>query len=74
MGWIGTPDEEDYPEPVYVDPFPFSAEGRRMERLEHELRLEQARLKVDRLQARKREIQAKLNRARSRSSRGLPPR
>jgi hypothetical protein len=74
MGWIGTPDDDDYMEPVHVDPWPFTKAGREHQRREHELRLEQARLKVDRLQARKREIQTKLNRARSRSSRGLPPR
>jgi hypothetical protein len=68
MGW-----GDDEPTEVLerVDPWPFSAEGRKMQRLEHELRLEQARLNVDRLEAEKREIQRKLERARKRD---FPPR
>ena len=64
MGWVGTEDEEDFLPPERIDPFPFTAEGRRMERLEHELRLEWARLNVDRLEAEKREIQSKLSKLR----------
>jgi hypothetical protein len=65
MGWEGTPEEDVYMDIPPLDPTPFTAEGRRLQRLEHELALEQARLNVDRLEARKREIQAKLRRART---------
>jgi hypothetical protein len=64
MGWEGTETEEVYSPPERIDPFPFTAEGRRLERLEHELRLEEARLKVDRLEAQKRELQSALRNAR----------
>jgi hypothetical protein len=57
MGWVGTPEEDNFPEPERIDPFPFTREGRALQRMEHELRLEQARLNVDRLQARKRELE-----------------
>lgn len=66
MGWEGTPEEEVYLDLPPLDPTPFTAEGRRLQRLEHELRLEEARLKVDRLQARKRELEAGLRSARQR--------
>ena len=52
--------------PDILDPFPFTREGRRMQALEHELSLERARLKVDALQAQRREVQAKLDRLRKR--------
>jgi hypothetical protein len=64
IGWWG--DEPVYGElPPPLDPTPFAPEGRRLQRLEHELRLEQARLNVDRLQARKRELERTLRRART---------
>jgi hypothetical protein len=71
MGWIGTEDEDVYPEFVPEDPFPFTREGRRMQALEHQLRLEQARLNVDRLQARKRELLAALRRSAGSCREGL---
>jgi hypothetical protein len=64
MGWIGTPDEDDYPEPVYVYPWPFTKAGREHQRREHELRVAEAELRVTKLQARKRELEAKLRSAR----------
>jgi hypothetical protein len=60
--WGDEPVYGEPPEPL--DPFPFTAEGRRFQHLEHQLRLEAARLNVDRLEARKREVQAKLRAAR----------
>jgi hypothetical protein len=54
-----------------IDPFPFTAEGRRLERMELQLRLEAARLNVDRLEAEKREIEAKLRNARERRNQRL---
>jgi hypothetical protein len=65
--WDDEPVYGEKPEPIST--FPFTAEGRRLERLEHELRLEQARLNVDRLQAKRREIEAQM-----RAHRRVPPR
>jgi hypothetical protein len=66
-------------EPVYgelpppLDPTPFTREARLLERFEHELRLEQARLKVDALQAKKRELQAELRKSRQGHRRASHP-
>jgi len=72
MGWIGTPEEEQFPPFVPENPFPFTREGRRMEALEYLLRLERARLNVDRLQARKRELLAALRGTLRQSRKGSP--
>jgi hypothetical protein len=71
MGWEGTEDEEVYPDLPPLDPTPFTAEGRRLERMELQLRLEAARLKVDRLEAQKRELQSALRNARERRNQRL---
>ena len=67
MGWG---DEEPTEVLEHVDPFPFTALGRQLQRLEHELRVEEARLRVDALQAERREIQMKLTKLRSARQRG----
>ena len=46
MGWEGTPEEEVYSDLPPLDPWPFTREGRLYQRLEHELELAQAVLKV----------------------------
>jgi hypothetical protein len=66
MGWIDTEDEDVYSEPVRVDPFPFTPEGRRYEAMERELALTRAIANVERLQAEKRELQSALQAARQR--------
>ena len=58
--WENEPIEGELP--PLLDPTPFTREGRAMERVDHELRLEEARLRVDRLQARRRELVRKLRR------------
>jgi hypothetical protein len=73
MGWIGTEDEDVYAPPERVDPFPFSAEGRLYQRIEHELSLSEAVLKVGALVLEKSAIQSKLRRARQRHRRRVGP-
>jgi hypothetical protein len=69
IGWWE--DEPIYGElPPPLDPTPFSREGRAMERVDHELRLTEAVINVERLKARKREIQAEL---RARQARRVLP-
>ena len=46
MGWEGTDTEAVYSTPEHIDSFPFTAEGRLYQRLEHELAETQAVLKV----------------------------
>jgi hypothetical protein len=71
MGWEGTDDEEVYPPDLpRVDPFPFTSEGRLYQRVEHELALAQAVLRVGALVLEKQAITRK-RRARKRD---FPPR
>jgi hypothetical protein len=58
--WEDEPIEGELPPPL--DPFPFTREGRAMERAEHELRVTKAIINVERLKAMKREIERKLKR------------
>jgi hypothetical protein len=57
-------DEEPTEVLEHVDPWPFTAQGRLYQRLEHELAEAQAVLKVGSLVLQKQETQRKLNRAR----------
>lgn len=56
MGWEGG---EMLPPPERIDPFPFTREGRLYRRIEHELSLTKAVLKVGGLVLEKSAIQAK---------------
>jgi hypothetical protein len=67
MGWEGTDTEEVYSASERVDPFPFTREGRLYQRLEHELSLAQAVLKVGALTLEKSAIQAMKRRAHRRT-------
>jgi hypothetical protein len=66
MGWEGTDTEEVYSPSERIDPFPFTTEGRLYQRIEHELSLTQAVLKVGGLVLEKSAIQAAKRRARKR--------
>jgi hypothetical protein len=59
MGWEGTDTEDVYATPERVDAFPFTPEGRLYQRIEHELALSQAVLKVGSLVLEKRRVQAR---------------
>jgi hypothetical protein len=59
MGWEGTDNEDVFNEPVYVEEFPFSREGRLFQRIEHELSLTQATLAVGSLVLEKQAIKDK---------------
>jgi hypothetical protein len=59
MGWEGTETEEDYSTPERIDPFPFTAEGRQYERVERELALAQAVLKVGALVIQRQAVRSK---------------
>jgi hypothetical protein len=71
MGWEGTDTEEVYSTPERIDPFPFTREGRQYERIERELALSRAVLKVGGLVLEKSAIQSKKRRARQAVA-GLP--
>jgi hypothetical protein len=66
MGWEGTPDEDVFNEPVYVEEFPFTPEGRQFERCKRELDLAQAVIRVGALVLEKQAVRSK-KRARKRA-------
>ena len=52
--WEDEPVLGELPDPL--DPFPYTAQGRAFQRIEHEQRLTQAIVNVEKLKARRREL------------------
>jgi hypothetical protein len=67
MGWEGEEGEELLAPLPPLDPYPFTREGRLYRRIEHELSLTEAVLKVGGLVLEKSRLQAKKRRARQRA-------
>jgi hypothetical protein len=67
MGWEGEEGEELLAPLPPLDPYPFTREGRLYRRIEHELSLTEAVLKVGGLVLEKSMLQAKKRRARQRA-------
>jgi hypothetical protein len=66
MAWEGIDNDQGSSLSERIDPFPFTREGRLFERIEHELSLTQAVLKVGGLVLEKSAVQAAKRRARKR--------